>query len=182
MKIVASGCSGMVGSCLLTELADRGHEVTQLVRSSPKAGERLWNPISGVLDMDVFRDCDGVIHLGGDNIAEGRWNPAKKKRIRESRIDSTALLAKKMARAPTPPKFFLCASAIGFYGNRGDEIMTENCMPGDDFLANVCQQWEAASQPASDAGIRVINTRIGVVLATQGGALAKMLTPFGNLE
>lgn len=178
MNIVVSGCSGLVGTKLLDTLQDGGYAVTKLVRRAAGSGEVEWQPSEGRLDAKVFDGCDGVIHLGGDNIAVGRWNAAKKQRIRDSRIVTTGLLAETMAKATQPPKFFVCASAIGYYGSRGDEVMTESSSPGDDFLAGVCKEWEAAAQPARDAGIRVVNTRIGVVLAKHGGALHKMLTPF----
>lgn len=178
MKIVLSGCSGLVGTQLLQELAERGHETVRLVRRTPVNNEVQWKPADGELDETVFNDCDGVIHLGGDNIAVGRWNAAKKKRIRESRIATTQLLANKMASVANPPQFFVCASAIGYYGSRDGDIMTETSTPGKDFLADVCQEWEAATATAGQAGVRVVNTRIGVVLAKHGGALHKMLTPF----
>jgi len=121
---------------------------------------------------------DAVIHLAGESIAEGRWNEEKKKRIRESRVKGTKLLGDALANVSRPPKSLIGASAIGYYGNRGDEILTETSAPGDGFLADVCVEWEKATQLATEKGIRVVNTRFGIILSPEGGALAKMLTPF----
>jgi hypothetical protein len=119
-----------------------------------------------------------VVHLAGENIASGRWNAARKARIRDSRVEGTALLARTLAELENPPSVLVCASAIGYYGDRGDEVLTEDSIPADDFLGTVCREWEAASAPAAEAGIRVVSLRFGVILARSGGALAKMLTPF----
>ncbi len=179
MKILASGCSGLVGSRLLPALSQAGHSVVQLVRHSPSAANKLmWSPKRGELSAAAFEGIDGVIHLGGESIATGRWSTAKKQRIRESRLVSTRLLAETMASASPPPKFFICASAIGFYGNRGDEVLTEESNPGNDFLANLCIDWEATADLAREAGVRVVHSRFGIVLSKKGGALQKMLTPF----
>lgn len=178
MKVVLSGVSGLVGTKLIEELKGR-HEIVRLVRRPPQDDfERQWNPGSGDLDPSVLEGCDCVIHLGGDNIAKIPWNAAKKQKIRDSRVHSTELLSKTMAAMPNRPATFVCASAIGYYGSRGDEVMTEDSAAGADFLAGVCKDWEDATRPASEAGVRVVNTRIGVVLAKHDGALRKMLTPF----
>jgi uncharacterized protein (TIGR01777 family) len=179
MKIAIAGSSGLVGQRLVSQLQSSGHDIVRLVRKTPEnASEIQWSPDSAQLNGSDLATVDGVVHLGGDNIAEGRWTAAKKKLIRDSRVDSTTLLAKTMSEMPEKPKFFVCASAIGYYGRRGDEVLTEDSEPGTGFLPDVCQEWEASTEAASQAGIRVANVRIGVVLAKNGGALAKMLTPF----
>ncbi|MEM7311773.1 MAG: TIGR01777 family oxidoreductase [Planctomycetota bacterium] len=179
MKVVIAGSTGLVGTALVAKLQEAGHDVIRLVRRPAKGpGEIQWDPANSKLDAGALDGVDGVVHLGGDNIAEGRWTDAKKKRIRESRVMSTTLLAETLASMENKPKFFVCASAIGYYGRRGDEVLTESSAPGTGFLPEVCQAWEASTKAASDAGVRVVNVRIGVVLARNGGALAKMLTPF----
>lgn len=180
MQIAVSGASGLVGSALVPLLTTGGHTVHRLVRGKPNlsAKEIGWNPAQGRLDPSNLEGIDAVIHLGGENIASGRWTQTKRKRIRDSRVDSTRLLAETLARMSHPPKVFLCASATGFYGDRGEELLTEETGPGENFLANVCQQWEQATQPAGDAGIRVANLRFGVVLTPRGGALKQMLPLF----
>ncbi len=177
MKILIAGSSGLVGSELIRRLAPN-HEITRLVRRPPGPGEIQWNPESGQLAADQLGGFDAVIHLGGESIAEGRWTSAKKQRIRDSRVVSTRLLAERLAQSAPRPACFICASATGYYGNRGDELLTEDSLPGEGFLPTVCQEWEAATRPAADAGIRVVNIRIGIVLTRKGAALAKILTPF----
>ena len=178
MKLLISGSSGMIGQRLL-ELADVAeHECIMLVRRQSKAeNERSWDPESGMLDPGVFDGIDAVVHLAGDNIGSGRWTAAKKRRIRDSRVMGTKLLAERMALANGQPAL-VCASAIGFYGDRGDEKLTEDSPAGTGFLADVCKEWEAAADAARDAGLRVVHNRLGIVLSSQGGALASMLTPF----
>ncbi len=178
MKIIISGGSGLVGKQVIRELSANGHETVQMVRRTPETGQYQWDPTSGTLDPELLESADGVIHLGGENIAEGRWTASRKERIRTSRIVSTQRIAETLASIADRPRFLLCASAIGYYGNRNEEFLTESSAAGDDFLARLCQDWEAATRPALDAGVRVVNLRIGVVLTRQGGALAKMLTPF----
>ncbi|WP_417377579.1 TIGR01777 family oxidoreductase [Gimesia sp.] len=182
MKLLISGSSGLVGSHLCQKLdSDSTYETVRLVRkqSSEKQGATVvWNPSSDSLDLGLFAGVDAVIHLGGVNIANKRWSPEIKQKIYNSRVQSTSLLANSMAQLEQPPSIFICASAIGFYGDRGDERLDENSPHGRGFLADVCAGWEAATQPARDAGIRVINTRFGMILDKQGGALAQMLTPF----
>ena len=178
MHLVVSGASGLVGGELLELLSRRQHHVTQLVRRSPEANEARWDPEAETIDREAIAGADGFICLSGDNIASGRWTEAKKRRILDSRIKSTRLLAETAASLDPKPKVFVCASAIGFYGDRGEEELTEESAAGVGFLADVCQQWEAATQPAAGAGIRVVNLRIGVVLSKQGGALTKMLPVF----
>jgi len=180
MRVLVSGASGLVGAALRPRLESRGHDWVQLIRdsTSPGADTIPWNPSAGKLDASAFDGIDAVVHLSGENIAGKRWTPEIKDRIYSSRIDSTRLLVETMAEAETPPKTFICASAIGYYGDRGDEVCVESDAPGEGFLADVCRDWEAAARPAADLGVRVVNVRIGIVLSPDGGALAAMLTPF----
>ncbi|TWU13672.1 Epimerase family protein [Symmachiella macrocystis] len=180
MKFLVSGASGLVGGAVVQAFLDAGHDVARLVRRRISVSENdyFWDPAAGKLDPAALEGVDVIIHLGGDNIAEGRWTPEKKERIRDSRVDSTRLLAETAAKLEHPPKTFLCASAIGFYGDRGNETLDEGSSPGTGFLPEVCQAWEAACQPARDKGVRVVNLRFGMILSPDGGSLAKMLTPF----
>ena len=177
MKIGVSGSTGLVGSALVPFLTTSGHQVVRLVRSKPNPGEVYWSPGEGRLDASGLEGLEAVVHLAGENIT-GRWTPAKKARIRESRVQGTQLLAGTLAELAQPPKVLVCASAIGYYGDRGEEVLREASPPGSNFLAEVCQAWEAASQPAAQKGIRVVSLRIGVVLSPRGGALGQMLLPF----
>lgn len=179
MKVLISGSHGLVGSTLIKSLESDGHEVVRLVRHPPTgASEIEWSPQRYSIALARLEGFDAVIHLAGESIAEGRWNEEKKRRIRESRVKGTRLLSDSLANIKHPPKSFLCASAIGYYGNRGDEILTESSPPGDDFLAEVCVEWEKASEEAVQKGIRTVNLRFGIILDSKGGALAKMLPPF----
>ena len=180
MKILVSGSTGFIGSALVPFLTSDGHSVVQLLRK-PVATVNptlTWDPAAGRLDAAAFEGFDAVVHLAGESIASGRWTAAKKERIRSSRVDATRLLCNALARLGRPPKALICASAIGYYGDRGDEVLREESAPGRDFLAGVCRDWEAASEPAARKGIRVVNLRFGVVLGRGGGALARMLPPF----
>ena len=179
MKIVVSGASGLIGSALTPRLAARGHEVVRLVRRPPRPGERAvaWDPEAGSIDRAALEGADVVIHLAGENVF-GRWTAEKKRRIRDSRVSGTRLVSEALARLARRPSVLLAASAIGFYGDRGDEELIEQSPPGEDFLAQVSRDWEAAAAPAGRAGIRVVNLRFGVVLTPAGGALGKMLPPF----
>ncbi|NIP86553.1 MAG: TIGR01777 family protein [Planctomycetales bacterium] len=178
MNILVTGASGLVGSHLQPALAAEGHTVTALVRRAAAAGQIRWDPAAGQLDADQLQGFDGVVHLAGESIAEGRWTAAKKERIRSSRVDPTTLLCQTLARLPQPPKVLISASAIGFYGDRGDQPLDEESPAGAGYLPEVCQAWEGATQAAAEAGIRVVRLRIGVVLSREGGALQKMLLPF----
>jgi len=186
MKIAIGGSTGMVGTELVSFLTTGGHDVVRLVREKTSAekasdettGTVAWSPAEGTMDAAGLEGCDAVVHLGGYNIAERRWSDRVKRLIRDSRVDSTSLLARTLAGLKNPPKVFVCASAIGYYGDRGDDLMTEDSPPGPSFLSQTCVEWEDATRPARDAGIRVVNLRIGVVLSPKGGALKKMLTPF----
>ena len=180
MKILVTGSSGLVGRALVAFLAAGGHGVTRLVRSRPGSGatEVHWDPDVGSIDTLRLEGLDAVVHLAGESIATGRWTAEKKARIRESRIRGTRLLCESLARLGQPPKALVSASAIGYYGDRGDEILREESGPGTGFLAEVCKEWEAATGLAIQKGIRVVHLRIGVALSAVGGALAKMLFPF----
>ena len=179
MKTVVSGSTGLIGSALSKALTQRGDEVVPLVRRQPGPGESVvaWDPERGTIDRDGLEGADAVIHLAGENVF-GRWSPAKKQRIYDSRVKGTRLLSEALAGLQRRPATLLAASAIGYYGDRGDEAVTEESTAGEDFLAHVSRDWEAAAAPATRAGIRVVNMRIGVVLTTTGGALAKMLPAF----
>ncbi len=179
MRILISGASGLVGRALTRVLAAEGHEAVALVRRAPRPGEVEWNPAEP-LDPEKLAGCDAVVHLAGKNVA-GRWTERFKQEVRDSRVQGTRTLAVAVAEAyrrSGRPSVFISASAIGYYGNRGDELLTEESSPGQGFLADVSQQWETATNPALDAGVRVVNLRIGVVLAREGGALPAMLLPF----
>ena len=180
MKILVSGSHGLVGKALINSLTTDGHEVLKLVRHARVFGapEVEWHPNQGQLDAQHLEGFDVVVHLAGESIASGRWTDSKKRAIRESRVKGTTLLSEVLARLSRPPSVFLSASAIGYYGNRGDELLTEQSASGEDFLSSVCIEWENATKPAMEKGIRTIHTRFGVILDTHGGALAQMLTPF----
>ena len=178
MKIVISGSSGLIGTQLVAKLSNSGHEVVRLVRRSPKAGEIQWNPKSGTLDASALEGVDAVIHLSGAGIGDKRWSDGYRKEILDSRTDTTALLAKTIASLSRKPSVFLSGSAIGIYGARNDEQLTEVSTHGTGFLAEVCKQWEAAAKPAVDAGVRTVYLRTGIVLSPKGGALKKLLPLF----
>ena len=178
MKIVISGASGLIGTQLVAKLSTSGHEVVRLVRRSPKPGEMQWNPKSGTLDAAALEGVDAVIHLSGAGIGDKRWTSSYRKEILDSRTATTALLAKTIASLSRKPSVFLSGSAIGIYGARNDEQLTEVSTYGTGFLAEVCEQWEAAAKPAVDAGIRTVYLRTGIVLTPKGGALKKLLPLF----
>ena len=178
MKIVISGASGLIGTQLVAKLSNSGHEVVRLVRRSPKSGEIQWNPKTGTLDAAALEGVDAVIHLSGAGIGDKRWTSGYRKEILDSRTATTALLATTMASLSRKPSVFLSGSAIGIYGARNDEQLTEVSTHGTGFLAEVCEQWEAAAKPAVDAGIRTVYLRTGIVLTPKGGALKKLLPLF----
>ena len=191
MRVLVSGASGLIGSALTAALESAGHSVVRLVRRPAAANEIQWdvgapplaeNPLpsktaKGGPPSGSFDGFDAVVHLAGESIA-GRWTAAKKARIRDSRVQGTSTLSSALAQTSRPPKVLVCASAIGIYGDRGDEVLREQSAGRSDFLAQVVQQWELATEPAARAGIRVVSLRFGVVLSAHGGALAQMLRPF----
>lgn len=176
-RILVSGVSGPIGKALLPLLHSRGYDVVRLVRGPATAKDQItWHPGQPV-SAETVSGFDAVIHLAGETIF-GYWGKEKKARIRNSRITGTQNLAEALAAAKSRPQVFICGSAIGYYGNRGDELLNEASEPGQDFLALVCRDWEAATKPAIDAGIRTAQIRTGIVLSPEGGALPKMLPPF----
>jgi uncharacterized protein (TIGR01777 family) len=180
LHIVVSGAGGLLGSELVPRLAAQGHRITRLVRQTARSGEIAWDPARGVLDPAALEGVDAVVHLSGENVG-ARWTAARKTRIRSSRVGSTRLLSEALTRLRRPPRVLIAASAVGIYGNRGDEILTEASSTGNpdrDFLVSVTQDWEQAAAPARAAGVRVVHPRFGVVLSPAGGALKKMLPPF----
>jgi uncharacterized protein (TIGR01777 family) len=175
--VLVSGTSGLIGGALLPSLRERGYKITRLVRgSSSGVGQIPWSP-EQPLRPQAVSGFDAVIHLAGESVV-GRWTDAKKRRILDSRVQGTRHLAEALAEATQPPRVLITASAIGYYGDRGDEILNEDSPPGKGFLPEVCRQWEAAAQAAEEAGIRTVQTRISLVLSSAGGALQKMLKPF----
>jgi len=172
MKIVVTGSTGLVGSALIPLLESAGHEVVRLKRPAQ------WDPETGVADPSAFGGVDAVVHLAGENIAGGRWTAARKERILNSRVKGTKLIAETLGNLPKPPQVLVSASAIGYYGDRGSELLREQSPPGTGFLPDVCRQWEAATDAATRKGIRVVHLRTGIVLSGKGGALRKMLLPF----
>jgi len=180
MKIIITGASGFIGSVLMPALQAEGHELIRMVRRTSEGSgkEILWDPNSASNNIKGLEGSDAVIHLAGENIGNARWTPEKKKRILQSRKRGTALLARSLALLKSPPKVLISASAIGYYGDRGEEILREDSAPGVGFLAEVCRAWEEATLPASDQGIRVVRLRTGIVLSTREGALSRMLLPF----
>jgi len=184
MKVLVTGSSGLIGTALIPFLTSGGHSVTRLLRSpassSKRAGssEIVWDPTETDLPSSSLEGFDAVVHLAGENISEGRWTEAKKARIRESRTKPTRALSDALAGLTHPPRVLVCASAIGYYGDRGEEILREGSAPGKGYLPDVCLEWEGAAASAIRKGIRVVNLRFGVVLSATGGALAKMLPPF----
>jgi uncharacterized protein (TIGR01777 family) len=177
MNVLISGATGLIGSALVPELEAKGHTVTRLSRSRSGANTIRWDPSAGTIDGDL-EGTDAVVHLAGESIAQGRWNPDKKRRILDSRVQGTRLLAERISALATPPGVMVSISAVGYYGDRGDEVLTEESAPGADFLARVCREWEAAAEPARRAVSRVVHPRLGIVLTPQGGALGTTLPIF----
>ena len=180
MKILISGSSGLIGSAAATALKADGHNVVRLVRpgKAPNPGDVQWDPMRATVDVASLEGVDIVIHLSGAGIADGRWTEERKQLLRSSRIDTTRVLVDSLSRLNQKPQALIVASAIGYYGDRGDEILTESSTNGTDFLALVCRDWEAEASRAAAMGIRTVMLRFGVVLSGKGGALPKMLTPF----
>jgi len=180
MKILISGSSGLIGSTAATALKSDGHNVVHLVRPGkpPNPGDVQWDPMRATVDVAALEGVEVVIHLSGAGIADARWTEERKQLLRSSRIDTTRVLVDSLLRLKQKPRLLIVASAIGYYGNRGDEILTESSTTGTDFLALVCRDWEAEASRAAARGIRTVMLRTGVVLSGKGGALPKMLTPF----
>jgi len=179
MDVAVTGGSGLIGTALIGALRADGHRVVRVVRQgAPGADTVVWAPDAGTIDAGGLEGLDAVVHLAGEGIAERRWNDAQKQRILQSRTAGTALLADTIAGLQKPPRVLLSASAIGFYGDRGAEVLTEASPAGDGFLAEVCTAWEAATRPAEDAGVRVAHLRTGIVLSRDGGPLPRMLPLF----
>ena len=173
-----TGASGLIGTAFSRAAGAAGHELTRLVRGRPHGPDEFaWDPAAGALDPAALDGADAVVHLAGEPLADHRWTAERKRRILESRVQGTGLVARSIAAAPRPPRVLLSASAIGIYGSRGDETLNERSAPGHDFLARVCEAWEAETAPAGAAGVRVVTTRFGIVLSRAGGALARQL-PF----
>lgn len=177
--VAVTGSSGLVGSALTAFLRSGGHRVVRLVRSEPEpaAEAARWDPTTGYVDTDALEGIDGVVHLAGASI-EGYWTEAKKEAIRRSRVQGTHGLASSLAGMDRPPSVLVSVSGVDYYGDRGDETLTAESEPGDTFLAGVCREWEAATDPAREAGVRVVRPRLGMVLTPAGGALARMLPAF----
>jgi uncharacterized protein len=180
MKILISGASGLVGRALAGVLRAQGHQVARLVRpgSAASADDISWDPSAATVDLSAMEGADAVVHLSGASVAGGRWTPARKALLRSSRIDTTRVLVDALASLRQKPRVFVCASAIGCYGDRGDEILTESSTIGTDFLSLVVRDWEAEAARAEICGIRTVELRFGVILSAEGGALAAMLRPF----
>ncbi len=178
MKVAVTGSSGLIGSSLISFLSKKDVTVSRILRENPEDNEISWKPEGGDWDSAFAGGIDGIVHLAGENIASGRWTRKKKEKIRNSRIEGTKKLCEHILKLPTTPSVFVCASAIGYYGDRGVEFLNEGSPRGSGFLPDVCLGWEEAAESVSKAGIRVVNVRFGIVLSKDGGALAKMLTPF----
>jgi uncharacterized protein (TIGR01777 family) len=177
MRVLVSGASGLVGRAVIRRLEERGDEVVRLVRREGEPGIH-WNPKSGALDSAAAERADAVVHLAGESVASGRWTAQRKAEIRDSRVIGTRGLVERLSTLAARPRVIVCASAIGFYGNSGEEERGEDGALGRGFLAEICRDWEAACKPAAAAGMRVVLLRIGVVLAASGGALGQMLPVF----
>jgi uncharacterized protein len=179
LDVAISGAGGLIGSALAVSLRADGHRVLRLTRGGVTDGDAIgWDPDAGRIDAPALEGVDAVVHLAGQGIADQRWTEEQKRRIRESRVRGTSVLAAAVASRERKPRVFVSGSAIGYYGDRADAVLTEQSAPGDDFLAKVCVAWEAETQPAADAGVRTVLTRTGIVLDAHGGALAQMLLPF----
>lgn len=180
LSVLVSGSSGLVGRAVAELLESRGHRVSRLVRKPPPQGPGsvYWDPATGAIDSASLEGFDAVVHLAGENVGSGRWTAAKKARIRASRVEGTRLLSRALGGLGHPPPVMVCASAIGFYGDRGDERLSEESGPGRGFLPEVCIAWEGAAAAARGAGIRVVHLRLGLVLSPDGGPLGRLLPAF----
>ena len=179
MKVAVTGSHGLIGSALVAQCEREGHDVIRLVRGAPQGpGEVRWDPEAGTVDGPALEGVDAVVNLAGEGVAEKRWTPAQKARIRDSRVRGTTALAEALAALASKPAVLVNGSAVGYYGERGDTVLAEDARPGECFLADVVVEWEAATAPAADAGIRVVCARTGIVLSRRGGALKRQLPLF----
>ena len=178
MDVVVTGSGGLIGSALKGALEKARHRTVPMVRSQASGDAILWDPDRGEIDAGGLEGVGAVVHLAGEGIGDRRWNEAHKAKVKDSRTKGTSLLAQTLAKLNKAPRVLVSGSAVGYYGDRGDEVLTESSRPGNDFLADVCTAWEAATAPAKDAGIRVAHIRTGIVLSGRGGVLPKMLLPF----
>jgi uncharacterized protein (TIGR01777 family) len=180
MKVLISGASGLMGAALTGSLRADGHSVCHLVRPGGKAapGDVQWNPLNALVDVPAMEGFDAVVNLNGASIGGGRWTSKRKMILRSSRVDSTRVLVDALSHLRQPPRVLICASATGYYGNRGDEVLNETSGYGNDFLAILCRAWEGEAARAASAGMRTVIARFGIVLSAEGGALPRMLTLF----
>jgi len=179
VRVLVSGAGGLIGTALTRSLASDGHTVTRLVRTRPRDPlEFRWDPLSGLIDPAAFAGCEAVIHLAGSSLAAGRWTAARRAEILTSRSAGTQLVASAITRADPPPAVLISASAVGYYGDRGDQALDEESAPGTGFLAEVARAWEAETVPAAQAGTRVVLLRLGLVLDRREGALPRLVLPF----
>jgi len=176
MGILIFGGSGLVGTALTAALRADGKDAVAV--RAPRVGDLKWDPAADATELAAMEGADAIVHLAGASIGDGRWTPERKQILRSSRVDSTRLLVEAMARLQRKPRVFVCASAVGYYGSRGDEVLTESSSAGEDFLGKLTQDWEAQARRAEEIGIRTVLSRFGVILSAKGGALPKMLTPF----
>lgn len=178
-RIAVSGSTGLIGAALVRSLRADGHEVARLVRRQAAAGDEVeWDPHRGYVDVAGLAGCDAVVHLAGAGVGDHRWTEAYKREIRDSRVLGTAAIAEAVASLDTPPEILLSGSAIGFYGDTGDRAVDESAPPGDGFLPSVCEEWEAATAAAEEAGVRTVHARTGLVVARQGGAWGRLFPLF----
>ncbi len=178
MKVAVTGSSGLIGSSLVSFLSEKDITVSKILRENPADDDISWKPEDGDWNSAFAKGIDGIVHLAGEKIASGKWTRKKKEKIRNSRIEGTKRLCERILKLPTPPSVLVCASAVGYYGDRGVEFLNEGSSRGSGFLPDVCLGWEEATETVSKAGVRVVNVRFGIVLSKDGGALAKMQTPF----
>lgn len=180
MKILVTGSTGLIGRALISLLATKGQTIVRMTRTRPREERSAvyWNPSQGMIDSASIEGIDAAVHLAGENIGAKRWTKQRKAEIRDSRLMGTRLLSETLAKLRCPPKVMVSGSAMGYYGNRGDELLTEESSPGRGFLSELCREWEVATEPAGQAGIRVVHLRTGFVLSPKGGGLARMLLPF----